>query len=82
MAKKDMELKELSEEFEMFEGHGFADVFHSEYDQTKQFNGMEFEVLGRVPLEECWMCGSPLWRIKCNNVVFDAYPVEVIEGLW
>ena len=56
MTKKDMELKELSEEFEMFEEHGFSDVFHSEYDQTKQFNGMEFEVLGRVPLEGCWIC--------------------------
>ena len=74
-----MEFEELEDEFNMFEAHGFSDVFHSEYDQTKQFNGMKFEVLERVPLKECWMCDSPLWRIKCNNVVFDAYPVEVIS---
>jgi hypothetical protein len=81
MTEKETELKELQEEFEILEKHGFSDVFHSEYDQTKQFSNKPFEVLGRVPLEECWVCDSPMWNIMCDGETFAAFPVEIIEGL-
>lgn len=82
MTKKETEMKELLEEFNMLEEHGFSDVFHSEYDQTKEYNESEFIVLERVSLERCWICGSPMWTVKCKGEIFEAFPTEIIEGLW
>lgn len=82
--------------FDAYESGGFADVFQSCWAE-KVYNGMKFEVVGRIPEYnggnqygadlEC----LPMWKIRLENgELLDAYPEEICldeinkkwEGAW
>ena len=65
--------------FSMYEKYGFAEAYHAEYpDETKQYDGMKFKVLGRCRVGEQPLRHLPMWHIEMENgTIFDAIPEEI-----
>lgn len=77
----EMESRYVKDCFDTYENIGFRKRFHSPYENEKQYNGMEFTVIGRAPHDEYMdMRSLPMWRISFSNgESIDAYPEEVCK---
>ncbi len=70
--------------FDAYESDGFKKTFGTPYYDSREYVGMKFTVLGRVPnIEDDFENGAdlecqPLWNIKLENgVEMAAYPEEI-----
>ena len=69
--------------FDTYEHIGFSETLHSPYPEMKRFNGMKFEVVGRVKELADDANGAdleslPMWVIKLVvGGTFNAYPEEI-----
>lgn len=70
--------------FDAYEADGFKETFGTPYYENREYDGMKFTVLGRVPnIEDDFENGAdleclPMWRIKLENgLEMDAYPDEI-----
>lgn len=66
---------------EHYRENGFSETFHSPYTDFNQHNGKPFEVLSLLSVEELDYDFEkmPMWKIKIDDEVFDAYPEEICE---
>lgn len=80
----ELEVDKLTENkedaFNMYEGIGFSDTFHSPYDDdTYNHNGKPFKVLRRATKEECDLEALPVWLVEFDGEQepFYCYPEEI-----
>lgn len=71
--------------FALYEGKGYAERFHTPYDQYQSRIGMKFTVLRRALKREVDNEALPMWNIRFEDgTTAFAYPEEIIHGeqLW
>lgn len=76
------ELEYIEDAFNMYETSGFSATYHSIYDDSTEFNGLAFQVIGRASYSngDCDIEQLPMWHIEFEDgTKHMAFPDEITK---